>query len=85
MTVENWITMFTELNGYAVHICIFDLRVGKCVWNSAKCEEEEMDLIAEVEDGDYGAYELLSVDLYRDCDDTICLDLNIETEEEDDE
>lgn len=85
MTVENWITMFTELHGYAVRICIFDLRIGKCVWDSAKCEEEEMDLIAEVEYGDYGVCELLSVDLYRDCDDTICLDLNIETEEEDDE
>lgn len=83
MTVYDWLTMFTELNGYAVRICIFDLRVGKCVCDSAKCET--IDLITEIAYGDYGTYELLSVDLYRDNVDMMCLDLNIETEEEDDE
>ena len=81
MTVCDWLTMFTELNSYTVRICIFDLRVGKYVWDSAKCEA--MDLVSEIADGDFGTYELLSVDLYRDHEDMMCLDLNIETEEED--
>lgn len=73
-----FLRLATEL--YDVHVCIFDCTREDVVWDSDNYPDE--DIALEVEFAGLGDYEVCSYDLYTDKNGKICLELNIDMDEE---
>ena len=79
MDVYNFINMFTDLGG--IHVSIFDCTSEEVVFDWT--EDDERDLFTALEEADMDGYEVEGVDFYKNRDDVMCLELNIEIEEVD--
>lgn len=74
-----FLSMATDLSSCIV--TIYDLRTEKVVFDSRRCED--VDIAWEVDYQGFGDYELESFDIYTDSDGAPCIEINIETEEDD--
>ena len=79
MSVYEYLNLINDLS--CVIVTIYDLTSGKEVYNSTKSEDGECTPF-DVDDKGFGDYEVLSVDIFKDKDGHLCLELNIETEDE---
>ena len=75
MDVYDFLTLATDLSG--VKVSIYDVEHGEVVYDG-----EDVDPIRDIEEGILYR-EVQSYDLYKNSDDVICLELNIESEEDD--
>lgn len=74
-----FLNLATDLS--ACRVTIYDLRTETTVWNSNNCDA--IDLAFEVDYQGFGDYEIASFDVYTDLEGTPCIEINIETEEDD--
>lgn len=62
------------------HVTIFDCNSETVVWDSK--DHDDYNVAQEVSYSDFADYEVLSFDLYLDKNNKICLELNIEIDDE---
>lgn len=74
-----FLNLATDLS--ACRVTIYDFRTETVVWNSNNCDA--FDLAQEVDYQGFGDYEIESFDVYTDFEGTPCIEINIETEEDD--
>ena len=82
MEIYDFLNLFTDLS--SVRIRIFDLRIEDIVFDSRN-HPDAPDMVQEIAHSGFDMYEVSSVDLYRDENGFTTLELNIETDEDDEE
>lgn len=79
MEVYDFINMFTDLGG--IHVSIFDCTSEDVVFDwTEDCED---DLFTALEEADMNGYEVYGVDLYKNRDGSVHMELNIDMGEAD--
>ena len=81
MDVYDFLNTFTDLS--AVVLSIFDCGSEQVVWNSSE-DMDEIDAVAALQISDYAMYEVQSVDLFKNRDGLIQMEINIDMGGEDD-
>ena len=80
MDVYDFLNLATNLSGAVV--TVFDITSGNVVYDSTKSAGKIFDLY---DLNEIGSYEVESYDLFIDRDGSLCIEVNIEMDEDDDE
>ena len=82
MDVYDFLNTFTDLS--AVVLSIFDCSSEEVVWNSVKDMDDELDAVAALQCSDFASYEVQGVDLFKNSDGLIQMEINIDMDDEED-
>lgn len=83
MDVYDFLNTFCDLS--AVVLSIFDCASEEVIWNSSKdMDEDEIDAVTALQCSDFASYEVQGVDLFKNRDGLIQLEINIDMGDEED-
>ena len=82
MDVYDFLNTFSDLS--AVVLSIFDCSSEEVVWNSIKDMDDELDAVYALQCSDFASYEVQGVDLFKNRDGLIQLEINIDMGDEND-
>lgn len=76
-----FLNLATDLS--CCRVAIYDFRTETVVWSSKNYDG--FDIAQEVDYHGFGNYDVESFDVYTDIDGSLCIEINIETEEDDED
>ena len=83
MDVYDFLNTFTDLS--AVVLSIFDCSSEEVVWNSTKdMDADDIDAVTALQCSDFASYEVQGVDLFKNSDGLIQMEINIDMGDEED-
>ena len=82
MDVYDFLDTFSDLS--AVVLSIFDFSSEEVVWNSVKDINDELDAVTALQCSDFASYEVQGVDLFKNSDGLIQMEINIDMGDEND-
>ena len=82
MGVYDFLSTFSDLD--AVVVSIFDCSSEEVVWNSSRNGNEDMGFFTALSVSDFASYEVQGVDLFKNSDGLIQMEINIDMGDEED-
>ena len=83
MDVYDFLNTFTDLS--AVVLSIFDCSSEEVMWNSSKdMAADDIDAVTALQCSDFASYEVQGVDLFKNRDNMIQMEINIDMGDEED-